>query len=78
MGVTLSLKNVPEELAALLKRQAEANHRSMQGELMAIVEAALTAPRRMTPLEVLAEIRKLGLNSPSESAAMIRELRDSR
>ena len=45
MSVNLSVKNVPEALAAKLRERAERNHRSLQGELMAILEeAALGAP----------------------------------
>ena len=44
MSVNLSIKNVPDELAEQLRRRAESNHRSLQGELMALLEAAL-APR---------------------------------
>lgn len=40
MSVSLSIKNVPEALAEALRQRAEANHRSLQRELMAIVEAA--------------------------------------
>ncbi|MBK8322262.1 MAG: Arc family DNA-binding protein [Betaproteobacteria bacterium] len=40
MPVNLSVKNVPEALAARLRRRAERNHRSLQGELMAILESA--------------------------------------
>ena len=41
MPVTLSVKNVPEKLAARLRERAARNHRSLQGELMAIVEQAV-------------------------------------
>ncbi len=41
MAVSLSIKNVPEEIAAALRERAKANHRSVQGELMAILEAAV-------------------------------------
>ena len=40
MSVNLSVKNVSEALAAKLRERAERNHRSLQGELMAILEAA--------------------------------------
>ncbi len=40
MAVNLSVKNVPETLAAKLRARAGRNHRSLQGELMAILEAA--------------------------------------
>lgn len=40
MGVNLSIKDVPDKLAQRLRERAARNHRSLQGELMAIVEAA--------------------------------------
>ncbi len=40
MPVNLSVKNVSRALAAKLRARAERNHRSLQGELMAILEAA--------------------------------------
>jgi len=45
MPVNLSVKNVPEALAAKLRERAERNHRSLQGELMAILEAATSDPQ---------------------------------
>lgn len=36
----LSIKDVPEDLAEILRQRAARNHRSLQGELMAIIEAA--------------------------------------
>ncbi len=40
MGINLSIKGVPEALAERLRQRAARNHRSLQGELMAIVEQA--------------------------------------
>jgi len=40
MSVNLSIKEVPEPLADRLRLRAERNHRSLQGELMAIIERA--------------------------------------
>ena len=40
MSVNLSIKNASDEVVAALKSQARRNHRSLQGELMAIIEAA--------------------------------------
>ena len=45
MTVNLSIKNVPDALAKKLRARAEGNHRSLQGELMALLEAALGAQR---------------------------------
>ena len=78
MPVNLSIKNVPDEIAERLRRRAAASHRSMQGELMAILEEALSEPRRLTPREVLEKVREMGLETPDEGVRMIREDRDSR
>lgn len=40
MSVNLSIKGVPEPLAERLRARAERNHRSLQGELMQIIEQA--------------------------------------
>lgn len=78
MPVSLSIKNAPDEMVRRLKERAERHHRSLQGELMAILEEAAGTRRRLTPAEVLARVRELGLSTPSEAAAMIREDRDAR
>ena len=44
MPVNLSVKNVPESMAAKLRERAERNHRSLQGDLMAILENAAIEP----------------------------------
>ena len=43
MSVNLSIKDVPDDLAERLRQRAARNHRSLQGELMAIVERAASA-----------------------------------
>ncbi len=40
----LSIKDVPETLAEALRQRAARNHRSLQGELMALLEAAVQTP----------------------------------
>jgi len=40
----LSIKDVPEPLAEALRQRASRHHRSLQGELMAIIEAAVAEP----------------------------------
>jgi antitoxin FitA len=74
----LSIKNAPDEMVKRLKRRAERHHRSLQGELMAILEDALGTSRPLTPDEVLTEVRRLRLETPGGAAAMIREDRDGR
>jgi plasmid stability protein len=78
MPVNLSIKNVPDETAAELRKRAARNHRSLQGELMAILEEAAGKGRPMSPAEFLSGIRALGLRTPVESRAMVREDRDGR
>ena len=45
----LSIKDVPEAWASSLRERAARNHRSLQGELMAIVEAAVREPVAPNP-----------------------------
>ena len=71
--VTLSVKHVPNQLARRLRERAAANHRSLQGELRAILEAA---GQETTTTELAALVKRLGLRTPAESARMIREDRD--
>jgi len=71
--VTLSIKNVPAAVAKGLKERAARNNRSLQGELLAILEEA---GHRITLDDIAALAKRLGLNSSSESARMIREDRD--
>lgn len=78
MPVNLSIKNAPDDVVRRLRERAERHHRSLQGELLAIIEEAVQAPRPLAPDEVLAEIRRLGLRTPAESAAMSRADRDGR
>ena len=78
MSVNLSIKNVPDEIAEQLKRRAAKSHRSLQGELMSIIEEAVAKNKTMTPSELLKEIQLLGLSTPSESRDMARDDRDAR
>jgi plasmid stability protein len=76
MPVNLSIKNAPDHLVERLRRRAERHHRSLQGELLAIIEAATLEDQLVTPADVLAEVRRLGLKTPSEAADLIRTDRD--
>lgn len=105
--VTLTIKQVPDRVADRLRARAAAGHRSLQGELMAILEesvlqSALQARqpepsaytvkrtsrhvsrkisihgRRLTLGELWERSRRLGPKSRSESAAIVRALRDER
>lgn len=45
----LSIKDVPDALAEALRQRAARNHRSLQGELMAIIEVAAQEVPAGTP-----------------------------
>jgi len=76
MSVNLSIKNAPDRVVQRLRERAERHHRSLQGELLAIVEAAVQEDRPATPADILAEVRRLGVYTPTESAALVRADRD--
>ena len=76
--MNLSIKNAPDDVVQRLRDRAERHHRSLQGELMAIIEAAVREGRPATPAEILAEVRRLGLRTPSEAAGIVRADRDGR
>ena len=76
MSVNLSIKNAPDEIVARLRERAAKHHRSLQGELMAIIEEAVLTPRPLTPKDVLAEVRRLGLQTPAEAVTIVRANRD--
>jgi len=78
MPVNLSIKNAPDEVVQRLRQRAERHHRSLQGELMAIIEAAVREEHPATPVEILAEVRRLGLRTPTEAADIVRADRDAR
>ena len=76
MGVSLSIKNVPDEVVERLRARAMRNHRSLQGELLHIV----VNEAEQEPFDAavfMAESRRLGLSTPDEATVMIREDRDS-
>jgi len=73
--VTLSVKNVPADVARRLKARAERNHRSLQGELMAILDEA---SRELTVEDLAAFASRLGLRTPAEAARFVRDDRDGR
>ena len=74
---SLSIKNVPEELLAQLRARAMGHHRSLQGELLCILEEAM-APKALTLAQVRSRVKELGIKSADDSTTWIRELRDAR
>ena len=77
MAVSLSIKDVPDDLAQALRERAARNHRSVQGELMHILETTLR-PKPFQAGALWREIQSLGFSTPADSTAMVRETRDER
>lgn len=77
MAVTLSIKNVPEDVAAALRSRAARHRRSLQGELLSILDEVVRGERVLTVGELLERNRARGLRTPDESAAMVRADRDA-
>jgi antitoxin FitA len=71
MAVSLSIKSVPDDLARALRERAARNHRSIQGELMHILESAVR-PRPFRADALVKRIQGLGLSTPAEATRMIR------
>ncbi len=78
MALNLSIKGVPVQLVERLRRRAERHHRSLQGELMTILEEALGASPAVKASKILKQLRESGLSTGPESVSMIREDRDER
>jgi len=72
MPVNLSIKNAPEKVVRKLKKRAKRNHRSLQGELMAIITEAAERPQSITLGELVERGRRRGLSSPSQAAEIVR------
>lgn len=75
MATNLSIRNAPDEVVRRLKERAARHHRSLQEELLAILAEAAREPHTLTAEQVVAEVRRLGLATPPESAAMLRRSR---
>jgi plasmid stability protein len=77
MPVTLSINNVPELIVQNIALRADQNHRTLQSELLTILEEAIKV-KPSTPNQILAKVQQLGLETPAESVEMIRGDRDAR
>jgi plasmid stability protein len=79
MGINLSIKDVPEDLAQRLRERAARNHRSLQGELMAIIEQAAVpaaAPLAATESEAdyAVQSQTAGASPADPAAALLDDL----
>ncbi len=72
---SITIRGVPTDIVDRLKERAKRNHRSLQGEMVAILEQNAGT---LTVDEVVERIKKLNFSTPSESTQWIREDRDAR
>ncbi len=52
--VTVTIKNIPEEIYERIKTQAKVNHRSINGEILSILEQAISIP----PIDVQETLKR--------------------
>ena len=89
MPVNFSIKNVPDDIAQALRERAVRNHRSLQGELMAVLAEAARrgSGRGLEPLvtrnpitveEAVKRVKWLFPGGTESSVEFIRRDRDER
>ena len=73
----LSIKNVPEDLLERLRDRARRHHRSLQGELMTILEDTVQ-PQNLGLAELVQRVEQRGIRTGDEATAMVRDDRYAR
>jgi plasmid stability protein len=66
MPVTLSIKNAPDDMVERLRERARRNHRSLQGEMLSILEQVVNAPPAAAPHEARAGNRVIRFEGEDE------------
>ena len=77
MPTNVSVKSVPDDIMEKLRQMAKRHHRSIQGELMAILEEA-TGPARLSVDQAEIRLRAMSFGTADESTSWVREIRDAR
>jgi plasmid stability protein len=81
MPVDFSIKHVPDDVARRLRKRADQHHRSLQGELLAILHEAVAneaVVARESAAPVYRATARTRVAPASESALMIRQTREGR
>lgn len=78
MAQTLELKDLPDEIAAQIRRRAELHQRTPEEEAVRLLVAALTPRGKISTRQLLERVRAAGIATPEEAARMLREDRDGR
>ena len=78
MAINLSIKSVPEELVEEIRKNAKKNHRSMQGELMTLLEENFRKSRPLSSDKVILNLHQMDIKTASDSTLIIRNDRNKR
>lgn len=78
MSANLTVENVPDDVAERLRERARRSNRSLQGELLAIVQESVKRRRVIRVNEAIERFDGSGIRTASDSVQIIREMRDSR
>jgi len=78
MPASLSIKNVPDHIVERLRARAARNRRSLQGELLDLVERAADEIPSVSARDVFKRIKTLKLPAGERAASIVREMRDGR
>jgi antitoxin FitA len=75
---SITIKNVPEDLLERLRERAKKHRRSLQAEVLTVLEEAERQRRTLTLEEVRERVRALNLTPRDEAAEIVRADRDAR
>lgn len=77
---SITIKNVPEDLLERLRQRAKEHRRSLQAEVLTILEQSERGPTRrtLTLEEVKERVKALNLTPRDEAAEIVRADRDAR
>jgi plasmid stability protein len=76
---SVTIRHVPRPVLESLRERAREHRRSLQGELLAVLEAAAATPApNRTPAEHLAALRRRGVATEADAVASIRADRNAR
>jgi plasmid stability protein len=76
-SASLTIRKIPGTVLQRLRERAVRHRRSMQGEVLSILESATAdASKRLDAEGIFRRVQSLGLRTPAEAADMIRQDRD--
>lgn len=77
MPVNVSIKAVPDAIIDLIRKRAEKNHRSLQGELIVILTEAVGFSEEIQPADALSLLSNDAWKTEDDATAIVRKDRDA-